>query len=81
MALTNTEGFGVNGVSQQQLLDYVIYLHGVIDGFAAKLDADAGTGLDTNYAAAIRSELPVAAAATGGKSTVTAISAAVAAYA
>ena len=58
----------------------LIYLHGVIDGIVVKLDADAGTGLDTDYTAALRSELPVAAGLTGGTSTIAAISAAIAAY-
>ena len=80
MALANNNGASVNGISQEYLLNYIIYLHGIIDGFAAKLDADAGTGLNTNYAAAVRASLPVAAGLSGGETTVTAVSAAVVAY-
>ena len=80
MAFSNDEGASVNGISQVFLINYLIFIHGIIDGLMVKLDADAGTGLDVNYAAALRDSLPVAAAPTLGISDVATISAAVAAF-
>ena len=77
MAFANNEGASVNGVSQEYLINYIIYLQGVLNGIVTKLDADAGTGLDTDYEAALQSQLPVAAGPTGGSSDIETISAAV----
>lgn len=61
MALSNDRSQGAQGYDIAFLAEYITYLHGVIDGICAKLDADAGV-TDTNYQAKVQAELPVAAA-------------------
>lgn len=47
--LTNAEGFGASGVSQETLINHILHIEGLILAICAKLDSDAGV-TDTDYA-------------------------------
>jgi len=74
MVMANNDNATIHGVSQSYLLNLLIHIHGAIDGLMAKLDADAGTALSTDYQAAMQDSLPIGAAPVDGILTAAAVS-------